>query len=283
MSPQTKFRIGILHPGAMGVSIAASARNSGCEVFWTSQGRSDETLARARAHPFTELSTLTELCAATNLILSVCPPHAAPAVAQQVIANGFQGLYCDANAISPQRASEIGALLTQVGVEFVDGGIIGGPAWERGKTYLYLSGERATEVADCFEAGPLETKVIGAEIGKASALKMCYASLSKGTTALLSAVFGAAQALDVRDELYAQWAREDSDAVKRNEARLTGVIPKAWRFEGEMREIADTFEAAGMPGGFHRAAAEVYHRLGPLKDAEPSVTIDEILKALARA
>lgn len=280
MSPPNHFRIGILHPGAMGISVAASARNGGSRVYWAAEDRSAQTAARARAMPLTELETVAELCAQSDLILSVCPPHAAEHVAAQVIANQFHGLYCDANAISPQRARRIGAMLAQAGIDFVDGGIIGGPAQKPGETRLYLAGERAQEVASCFDAGPLQALVIGGEIGKASALKMCYAALSKGSTALLCAVFGAAEALDVRAELYQQWTHDAPDAVKRNETRIISSIAKAWRFEGEMGEIAETFAAAGMPDGFHRAAAEIYHRLAPLKDAPTPVSADDILNAL---
>lgn len=282
MSQTNDFRIGILHPGAMGISVAASALNSGHTVFWASEGRSAETAERARALPLTELATVSELCAQSNLILSVCPPHAAEDVAAQVVANAFHGLYCDANAISPERSRRIGAMLSRAGIDFVDGGIIGVPAKKRGETWLYLSGARAAQVASCFSAGPLETQVIGDEIGKASALKMCYAAFTKGTTALLCAVLGAAESLNVRTELYEQWTRDDPNIVARNETRVRNTPAKAWRFEGEMREIADTFEAAGMPGGFHRAAAEVYHRIAPLRDAAPPVSLTAILDTLTK-
>ena len=91
-------------------------------------------------------------------------------------------------------------------IQFVDGGIIGSPAWTPKETWLYLSGERANEIAACFSKGPLETKLIGNEIGKASALKMCLQQ-TKGTSALLSAVLGTAEALGIREELYQQWDR----------------------------------------------------------------------------
>src|SRR6185436_14581844 len=103
-------------------------------------------------------------------------------------------------AISPQRAERIGHAVTDAGAAFVDGGIIGGPAWKPGSTWLYLSGVDADKAAAYFSAGPLETQVIGEAIGKASALKMCFAAYTKGTTALLCAVLGAAEALDVRRE-----------------------------------------------------------------------------------
>ena len=193
--------IGILHPGAMGISVAASALQSGHQVCYASEGRSDATRSRASEHNLRDLGTLAELCQTCSIIISVCPPHAAEDVAQQVIAHGFKGLYLDANAISPQKAQRIGEMLSDAGIPFVDGGIIGGPAWTPGETWLYLSGVEAKRIADCFSAGPLETSIIGDEIGKASALKMCYAAYTKGTTALLTAILALAENSGVRTEL----------------------------------------------------------------------------------
>ncbi len=272
--------IGILHPGAMGISVAASALNSGHTVYWASDGRSKATRQRAAQHNLHDLETLATLCAQSEIIFSICPPHAAEEIAQQVIAKNFRGLYCDANAIAPQRAQHIGAMLRAAQIDFADGGIIGGPAWTRGETWLYLSGERAREIANCFAGGFLETQIIGDKIGKASALKMCYAAYTKGTTALLCAILGAAEQLEVRQELYAQWAREDENFSGEVETRARNVTKKAWRFEGEMREIAETFAAVGMPSEFHKAAAEIYRRLAPLQNARDLPTLDAVLAQL---
>ena len=199
--------VGILHPGAMGVSIAATMANSGYTVWWASEGRSEASRARAAEQQFQDAGSLAELCARCAVIVSVCPPHAAAATADAVIAQGWRGLYLDANAIAPNNAQRIGAAISAAGGTFVDGSIIGGPAWEPGKTWLYLSGAAADEMAAYFAAGPLETEVIGGEIGKASALKMCFAANTKGAMALLCAVAAAAEQLGVRDELERQWSR----------------------------------------------------------------------------
>lgn len=271
--------IGILHPGEMGVSVAASAINNGYRVYWVSQDRSDDTRRRAEKHGLLEINTLDQLCQTCDVILSVCPPYAAQDVAASVAKAGFKGIYLDANAISPKRSIEIGALMEAANIHFVDGGIIGGPAWSPKETCLYLSSQHAAVIADCFEKGPLETQIIGSEIGKASALKMCYAAYSKGTTALLAAIVSAAEVWDVREVLYERWDMDTPGFSEQTHRRVARATKKAWRFEGEMMEIAATFQEAGLPGGFHEAAAEVYHRMANLKENN-SISIEEIISSI---
>jgi 3-hydroxyisobutyrate dehydrogenase-like beta-hydroxyacid dehydrogenase len=274
------IKIGILHPGEMGVSIAASAINSGHQAYWTSQGRSDKTRLRAEKHELIEIETLPELCETSEIIISICPSHAADAVATSVIEAGFKGLYLDANAISPQRSVRIGQMMEENGVHFIDGGIIGGPAWTPNETWLYLSGQDAKTIANCFIRGPLETNIIGDEIGKASALKMCYAAYSKGTTALLSAILATAESFGVREELYQQWDKDNEGFSEQVNRRATRVSAKAWRFEGEMHEIASTFREAGLPDGFHKAAAEIYRRMAGFKDMPEDPQLHKVLEVL---
>ena len=272
--------IGILHPGEMGISVAVSAVNSGHQVYWASEGRSEKTRSRAENHGLVEVNSLAEICRTCDIILSVCPPHAAENVARAVIETGFKGLYLDANAIAPQRAINIGRLMDGAGIRFVDGGIIGGPAWTPKQTWLYLSGKHVKDIVTCFSNGPLEIRVLGDEIGKASALKMCYAAYSKGTTALLAAILATAESLGVREALYEQWDMDDADFSPQVNQRVRRVTGKAWRFEGEMIEIAGTFREAGLPGEFHAAAAEVYRRMKALPGNLPSFTVEEILAAI---
>jgi 3-hydroxyisobutyrate dehydrogenase-like beta-hydroxyacid dehydrogenase len=275
-----KTELGILHPGQMGISIAASAQKGGCEVYWVSEGRSMQTRERAQQFHLRDAGTLAALCETCSVLVSVCPPHAAEEVAGQVLACDYTGLYLDANAISPQRVVRIGRRMAEAGVAFVDGGIVGGPAWEPAQTWLYLSGEQAQAAADCFSAGPLETAVISDQIGQASALKMCYAAWTKGSTALLCAILATAEALGVWQELRQQWARDWPGFDEQAVGRARQVTAKAWRFAGEMDEISTTFEKAGLPGGFHAAAAELYRRIAHLKDAPDTPALEEVLAAL---
>ncbi len=280
LSTETQPTIGILHPGMMGISVAATIQNSGYTVIWASEGRSIQTRARADEHQLVDVKTLSALCQQAQVIVSVCPPHASEALAESVIAESYQGIYIDANAIAPKKAQRIGDKLTSAGITCVDGGIIGGPAWEAGRTWLYLSGEQAERVLPYFASGPLETEAIGTDIGQASALKMCFAANTKGTTALLVAILGVSEQLGVREALEKQWTRYDDEMAERTQQRARRVTAKAWRFAGEMTEIAETFASVDLPDGFHLAARDIYERLAGFKDRPEVPELDEVLDSL---
>jgi 3-hydroxyisobutyrate dehydrogenase-like beta-hydroxyacid dehydrogenase len=273
-------RIGLIHPGAMGASVGAAARSNQHTVLWASEGRGASTAARARRANLEDVGTVAALVNASEIVLSVCPPHAAEEVASEVAQLGFSGVYAECNAISPDRTRAIQQIVEDAGADYVDGGIIGGPAWTReAKTHLYLSGPRAEEVAVCFAGSPLNAPVISDRIGAASAIKMGYAAFTKGTTALLTAILGVVEKEGVRADLARQWGDAFTEQTVR---RVCANTAKAWRFVGEMHEIAATFRGAGLPGGFHEAAAEVYERLEAFKDHTEPPAIEAVLEALLK-
>ncbi|MCA9275428.1 MAG: NAD(P)-dependent oxidoreductase [Phycisphaerales bacterium] len=279
----TQRSIGFLHPGAMGVSLAASAIASGHESCWVDADRSDATRSRADEHGLRMLDTLGAMCERCEFIVSICPPSAADDVADAVIECGFGGVYIDANAISPMRARSISQRINDHGASYVDGSVIGGPAWTKDATVLYLSGPGAGEAAACFSGGLLATRVIGEAVDRASALKMCYAAYTKGSTAMLCAVVAAASALGVDGELDRQWELDETGARERTHLRVRAVTAKAWRYEGEMCEIAQTMKHAGLPGGFHEAAAEIYARLGGFKGQSSRPELAEVIARMLGA
>ncbi len=260
-------RIGIVHPGQMGIVVAVSARNSGNEVFWASENRSASTQKRASEAGLRDAQTLGELCRLCPVIVSVCPPEFAEEIAEQVARQSYQGTFIDANAISPERAQRMARRLEEGGARFVDGGIIGPPSTTRNRTWLCLSGDHAASVAPYFSAGPVEIEVLAGGIGRASALKMCFAAYSKGSVALACAVLAAAQQLNVFDDLKRQWAR-GGPSLSDLEREISRAAPKAWRYIGEMREIAATLQSAGLPPDFHQAAGEIFRRLEDFKGSE---------------
>ncbi len=271
--------IGILHPGQMGTVVAVSARNGGNEVYWASEGRSTSTHARASQAGLQDAGTLGRLCELCPIIVSVCPPEFAEQIAEQVARHSYQGTYVDANAISPERTQRIAQLLEERGARFVDGGIIGPPTMNRSRTWLYLSGENADSVAHHFSSGPIEVEVLAGSIGRASALKMCFAAYSKGSIALACAVLAAAEQLDILEDLKRQWQRS-GPSLPELEREISRAAPKAWRFTGEMHEIAATFESAGLPGEFHQAAAEIFRRLKEFQGRDEPGTNDVLATLL---
>lgn len=273
--------VGLLHPGAMGTSVGAAAAGR-ARVRWASEGRSVDTAARAASAGLEDAGSLEALAQASELIISVCPPHAAEDLARAVAATGFAGLYLDANAVSPARTRRIGEIVEAAGARFVDGGIIGGPAWRAGTTRLYLSGPAASEVAAVFEGAPLSALVLEGPVGAASALKMSYAAYTKGVAALVAGALALATHEGVHPTLLQEWARGDGRLAREYERLIAGAVPKAWRFAGEMDEIAATFEAAGLPPGFHEAAAALYRRLDAYRDADPPPPTSEVIAQLLR-
>jgi len=273
-------RIGIVHPGQMGITVAISARNGGNRVFWASEGRSEATRKRASEAGLEDAGMLAELCKRCELVVSVCPPEFAERMAEQVAELGYRGTYVDANAVSPERVKRMAARLEAGGARFVDGGIIGPPATARNRTWLYLAGDCAGDVARLFSAGPIEVEVLEGPVGRASALKMCFAAYSKGSIALACSVLGAAVELGVLGELERQWAR-NGPSLGELEREILRAAPKAWRFAGEMREIAATYEGAGLPAEFHRAAEEIFRRLEDFKDRQDA-SLGDVLDATLR-
>ncbi len=269
----------LLHPGNMGATIGASV--TGARVLWVSDGRSEGTRRRAEKSGLLEAATLVEAVADSDAVLSVCPPHAAEDVAQSVAALGFAGLYVDANAVSRATAQRVGEAVQEGGAAFVDGAIIGPPVTKPDRTRLYLSGAGADAVAELFSGSMLDARVIEGGLGAASALKMTYAAWTKGSDALILAIRALAAREGVEKALLAEWSQSQPNLPGKSERAASVAAPKGWRYVGEMEEIAASFEAAGLPAGFHQAAADLYSRLAPFKDrGDPGPEVKEVLDAL---
>jgi 3-hydroxyisobutyrate dehydrogenase-like beta-hydroxyacid dehydrogenase len=211
---------------------------------------------------------MAEMAARSAIILSICPPGAALDVARLV--SGFGGIYLDANAISPATAGAVAAVVEAGGASYVDGGIIGTPPVVPGFIRLYLSGRRAGEVRALFGDTEVDARLV-ASPGTASAVKMAYASWTKGSAAVLLAARALARAEGVEPDLLAEWAISQPGLDKRSAGAAASAAAKGWRWVAEMEEIAAAMSAAGLPDGFHRAAAEIYRRfavLAPLAGAE---------------
>ena len=274
--------IAMLHPGEMGGVVGACARAGGARVVWASEGRGADTAARAKAAGLEDVATLRAAVTAADVVLSVCPPHAAVDLARAVAAEGYRGIFVDGNAVAPATAREIAEKIQAAGATFVDGGIVGPPPDRPGTTRLYLSGPEASRVAALFAGSALEAIAVDGPPGAASAVKMAYASWTKGTSALVMAVRALAAAEGVDETLLREWDRSQPGLRERSESAVRGSAKKAWRFVGEMEEIAATFAAAGLPDGFHRAAGEIYERLSEYKDTKTPPSMQQVAARLTR-
>jgi 3-hydroxyisobutyrate dehydrogenase-like beta-hydroxyacid dehydrogenase len=271
--------IGLLNPGDMGSKVGAAVRSAGSRVLWAGEGRSADTRKRAGEGGLEDVGSVAALVRASDVILSVCPPHAAVDVAKEVAGLRFAGIFVDGNAVSPATAREIGGIVEKGGASFVDGGIIGPPPVKPGTTRFYLSGTASERMAALLNAGPLQALVVPGGPGAASAVKMAYASWTKGSAALLLAVCAMASAEGVEDSLAREWKISQTELPARAEGAAKSNAKKAWRFIGEMEEIAATFAAAGLPDAFHQGAAEIYRRMAIYKEG-PTPSFAEVLRAL---
>jgi 3-hydroxyisobutyrate dehydrogenase-like beta-hydroxyacid dehydrogenase len=280
--------IGLLHPGAMGAEIGRALLVAAPDrrVVWAGAGRSAESRQRADSVGLDDVDTLEAMVASVGVIVSVCPPGAALEQARAVAATGFAGRYLDANAVSPATARSIAAAFGAE-VSVIDGGIIGPPPTKAGTTRLHLSGDEAVGASELFAGSDLEVRVVDGGPGAASAVKMCFAGWTKGTSALLFALRAMAEAEGVTDALLGEWETSMPDLIVRSERSAATVGPKAWRFEAEMHEIADSLAGAGLPDGFHRAAAEIYQRMAGLKGrpatGAEATTLTEVMATLMEA
>jgi len=235
----------------MGAAIGALLVERGHEVLWRPQGRSDATARRAVAAGLSNVDHVLD----ADVILSVCPPHAALDVARSL--RGTRALVIDANAVSPMTAGQVGEV---IGERWVDGGIVGPPPRREGTTRLYLSGREAIEASELFAGTRLEPVVLDGSPVAASSLKMAYAAWTKGSAALLLAALDSARGTGVEEALRAEWKRSLPQLDARWQSAADSASVKGWRWVGEMNEIAATFASVGLPSGFHEAAAEMFDR-----------------------
>jgi 3-hydroxyisobutyrate dehydrogenase-like beta-hydroxyacid dehydrogenase len=253
--------VGLMSPGDMGQALAVQIKAQGLTVCTALDQRSERSRALAREAGLTELGAVARLVAECDVVLSVMNPGAALDFARQAAAalraSGSHTLIVDCNAIAPDTVHEIAGLIEGAGGRFLDAGIIGPPPRGEAKTNLYVSGPGAADLQRL--AGPqLAVHVVSERIGDASALKMCFGALNKGTQALWLEVLIAAQRLGVADLLERQLQQSRADLHEWALRQFPAMPPKAHRWAPEMVEIAKTLEAAGITPKVFEGAAEIY-------------------------
>ncbi|MEU3460542.1 DUF1932 domain-containing protein [Streptomyces sp. NPDC006733] len=272
--------VGILHPGSMGAAVAAQAATHAATVLWCPAGRSERTVARATRFGLEPVATSADLLDRADIVISLCPPAAAEDVAREVGAHGFEGLYLEANAISPQRVGRIVDLLPEALV--LDGAVTGTPPAGGEAPTLFLAGlaPAAAVVEKLFAGTDVTTKVLGDTVGQASALKLAYAGLRKTSEVMAAVSLAMAQEHGVGPELLALTSRLASPLAAPD--RVAGTAARAWRWGPELDEAADLAAAAGLPEDLLRAAARTLARWSDSKD-DDALSADEALRRLRRA
>ncbi|MGV9844781.1 DUF1932 domain-containing protein [Streptomyces fungicidicus] len=272
--------VGILHPGSMGAAVAACAATNAAAVLWCETGRSTASVERAARFGLTPLARLAELLDRSDIVISLCPPAAAEELARDIAGHRFTGVYVEANAINPERTKRIAALLEH-GAAVVDGGVVGSPPVGGKAPTLYLSGPAdATERIEALFAGTaVRTAVLGTEVGKASALKLAYASFQKTSRVLVALAVGMAREHGVDQELI-EVASRRTDSYLSEPQYVAKTAARAWRWGPELEEAADALAAAGLPPEMLRAAASTLARWNDARDSE--LTLTDALDRLAQ-
>jgi 3-hydroxyisobutyrate dehydrogenase-like beta-hydroxyacid dehydrogenase len=253
--------LAILMPGDMGHGCAIAFRENGFRVVTNLSGRSDRTKGLAAKAQIEDLGSFEEVARQADLILSILPPENAieqgRVFADAMVAAGSTPPYVDCNAIAPSTTEKVGAEIARAGALYIDGGIIGNnPVAENGGTRLYVSGPDTSVVQELDGKG-MVIRNIGEEIGRASGMKMVYASSTKGTFSLHSAVLTTAHAMGLTED-YLEELRQSQPAMLAAMERMLPRIPlDAARWLGEMHEISATFADAGVTPKFHQGAADM--------------------------
>lgn len=269
--------VGLLSPGDMGEGVGASIKGQGIDVITVLAGRSDETRMRADRGGFREVPDLAALVSEADLVISIMPPERAEAIAADVAAvmkaTGKTPPFADMNAIAPTTAQRIAAVMADAGADYIDGGIIGWPPLKsEALTKLYVSGPQAG-LMDALDGNGKKVIQLGDQIGRASAVKMIYASVTKGTDSLLTAAYTAAEALGIREVLEAEWQGAVLDRMAR---RVPALPADAGRWIGEMEQIAETYASVGVTANYHKGAADMYRLLNSTPfGAESRETMDK--------
>ena len=283
--------VGILSPGDMGHTVGDVLRQNGLQVVTCLEGRSQRTHQLTQKADIIDLPTYQHLITEADLILSIMVPAQAVSAAHTV-AGTLQKIntdltYIDCNAIAPQTVRKIGETITTAGGNFIDASIIGPPPRKPGVTRFYASGPKLNAFKELNQYG-LDVRTLGDEIGLAAAIKMCYAALTKGLTALCTELLTAAELLGVSDALADEFQLSQSTLYERMERGLPGMPTKAKRWIGEMEEISDTFADVGLTPNILTGAADIYRLVSSthLADLSPEArdqfpTLGELITTLA--
>lgn len=256
--------VAILSPGEMGAAVGKAFHDHGLDVITWLDGRSEPTRERAAAAGFRDVPDLETLLGEAEIVLSILPPEHAYAAAKKVASvmksSARTPPYADCNAVAPETARAMQVQIEDAGAVYIDGGIVGTPPGKGVPTRFFISGAEAALMDDLDGKG-IDVRQCGPEIGRGVAVKMCYAAITKGTSALHTAVLIAAESLGVADEIHQELSYNIPAMYKRMENVVPRLPAVSGRYIGEMKEIAKTMESAGVTPHFHVGATELYQLL----------------------
>ena len=266
--------VAILSPGDMGHAVGQRLRENELDVITCLAGRSERTRALSEKAGIRDVGTMEELVESADLIMSMTVSAAVPSlcrdVADAIRSTGAETLFAECNAIAPQLTREMEPIITESGGRFVDVSIIGGPPRPGYSPHFYTSGEHAADFEQLNNFGLTVINLAG-EVGRASGIKMCYAAMTKGTSALYSELLIAAELMGLTEPLLAEFQSGQSAVLQRMERNLPTVPPRSRRWVSEMEEIRDTFAGLGMTPHLFEGVAEMYRFIGstPLGEEFP--------------
>jgi len=264
----SNLTIGVMSPGDMGHSVAAVLHETGCRVVTVLNGRSELSKMRAKRSNMVGLEDLQEMASVSDFIFSIMPPEEAEnfakEVAKAIVASRKSPVFVDCNAISPDTTLSIAEEIKNTGADFLNVGIIGPPPGRGSTTKFYASGEGVNSL-QFINQNDIKLVPVGDEIIKASAVKMCYAALTKGTMTLQTSVLVAAELLGISDEVQDEFKESQGFHWEAMNKRVSTFACDAGRWAGEMDQISDTFGSTGMTPYLHKGAADVFRLL----DASP--------------
>jgi len=276
--------VAVIAQGTMGAGVGKRLHESGAEVRTLLGGRSAQSAERARAAGMIPAADERVLLEGADFFLAILPPSEVENLARQLApvlsALPKKPIYVDCNAISPQTAARVAAIIEPTGAKFVDGGIIGGPPRPGYSPAIYASGAAAGETAVLRDWG-IDWRVIDGPIGAASGLKMSYAGITKGTTAIAAAMLLGAARFGCGEALIAELSKSQPEMLKRMRGSIPGMYDKAYRWVGEMEEISDFLGANPPSRDIYAAIARLYEFLAAA-EAEPSPGSDNAIKTLDR-
>lgn len=257
--------VAVVATGEMGAAVAAVLRAGGLHAITVLAGRSARTRSLAESAGAEDAGSIQSAVRRADLFLSIVPPGQAGAVAEDVAraisGSGGKLVYVDFNAVSPATTLRLADRLRAAGAVFVDGGIIGFPPRAGPQaTHFWISGPKLEGALVLGDHG-LDVRVAGERVGQASALKMSYAAITKGLTAVGTQSFTAAAAAGLLPLLLDELADSQPALLPWLERMVTTSPPKAYRWIAEMQEIARTFSAAGFAPELFAGAADTYERI----------------------